>query len=122
MRAHRGQTRTPCGPLFRMVHLIAIPSQVRQAVPMSLIADLAAEVLARCDRVAGFSEEAGCIKRTFLCESMHGLHECLSGWMTAAGMQVRRDPIGNLIGRYPAPADNAPVFLIGSHLDSVPNA
>jgi allantoate deiminase len=89
---------------------------------MSSIASLAAEALARCDTVAGYSEEAGCIKRTFLCEPMHGLHERLSGWMAEAGMQVRLDPVGNLIGRYPAREENAPVFLIGSHLDSVPNA
>jgi allantoate deiminase len=42
--------------------------------------------------------------------------------MHAAGMQVRRDAIGNLIGHYPGAEPNAPVFLIGSHLDSVPNA
>jgi allantoate deiminase len=89
---------------------------------MSSIASLAAEVLARCDTVAGYSEETDCIKRTFLCEPMHGLHDRMSGWMAAAGMRVRRDPIGNLIGRYPAGEEDAPVFLIGSHLDSVPNA
>ncbi len=89
---------------------------------MSSITSLAAEILARCDTVASYSEEAGCIKRTFLCEPMHGVHACLSGWMAAAGMHVRLDPIGNLIGRYPAATENAPVFLIGSHLDSVPNA
>src|SRR5262249_10281627 len=32
------------------------------------------------------------------------------------------DAIGNLIGHYPAVKANAPIFLIGSHLDTVPNA
>jgi allantoate deiminase len=89
---------------------------------MSLIASLAAEVLSRCDTVAGYSEETGRIKRTFLCEPMRGLHDRLGRWMADAGMRVRLDPIGNLIGRYPAREEGAPVFLIGSHLDSVPNA
>ena len=53
---------------------------------------------------------------------MHGLHECVSGWMRSAGMTVRLDSMGNLIGRYAATADAAPTFLIGSHLDTVPNA
>jgi allantoate deiminase len=89
---------------------------------MSSSASLAAEILARCDTLASYSEEPGCIKRTFLCKPMHGVHERLSGWMADAGMGVRLDPIGNLIGRYPAREEKAPVFLIGSHLDSVPNA
>src|SRR5690348_1062259 len=85
-------------------------------------AALTAEILARCDLVANFSEEDGKITRTFLCEPMRRLHEQVSAWMRAAGMSVRRDAIGNLIGHFPAEKDDAPVFLIGSHLDSVPNA
>lgn len=83
---------------------------------------LAGEVLARCDVVAGFTEEPGQITRTFLCEAMHGLHDSLGEWMQSAGMTVRRDALGNLIGSYPADRDNAPTLLLGSHLDTVPNA
>src|SRR5438034_1992741 len=96
-----------------MVHLSGI--QFKQAT-------LAHEVLARCALLAGYSEDPGRITRTFLCAPMHGAHACLGGWMRAAGMAVRLDPIGNLIGRYPAVSEEAPVFLIGSHLDTVPNA
>jgi allantoate deiminase len=45
--------------------------------------------------------------------------------MRAAGMDVRLDPAANLIGRYPAAdgdSDEAPALLIGSHLDTVPDA
>jgi allantoate deiminase len=86
------------------------------------LSGLAQEVLSRCNIVAGFSEEPGRITRTFLCPAMRPLHERLGGWFRAAGMTVRLDAMGNLIGRYPAVQTNAPVFLIGSHLDSVPNA
>jgi allantoate deiminase len=86
------------------------------------LAPLAEEVLARCEVVAGYSEEPGKVTRTFLCEPMRGLHACLGGWMRAAGLAVRLDPIGNLIGHYPAAVAGAPVLLIGSHLDSVPDA
>src|SRR5260370_18155248 len=80
------------------------------------------EVLARCEVLAGYSEEPDKITRTFLCPAMRGVHQCLDGWMRAAGMAVRLDQAGNLIGRYPAaPGEDAPVFLIGSHLDSVPD-
>lgn len=83
---------------------------------------LAREVLARCEVLARFSEEPGRITRTFLCPAMHSVHERLAEWMRAAGMAVRRDALGNLIGRYPAAVPDAPLLLIGSHLDSVPNA
>jgi allantoate deiminase len=83
---------------------------------------LAEEVLARCDILAGCSEESGRITRTFPSEPMRAVHERLDSWMRAAGMVVRLDPAGNLIGHYPAACQDAPVFLIGSHLDSVPDA
>ncbi len=55
---------------------------------------------------------------------MKRVHEHLTGWMERAGMTVRLDQAANLIGHYPAEGgrDNAPVVLIGSHLDTVPNA
>jgi allantoate deiminase len=42
-------------------------------------------------------------------------------WMTAAGMGVRLDPLGNLLGRYEGTHPNAPALLIGSHIDTVRN-
>ena len=86
------------------------------------VGSLAREVLERCEVIARFSEEPGRITRTFLCPAMHGVHDCLTAWMRAAGMTVHRDALGNLIGRYPAAVPDAPLLLIGSHLDSVPNA
>ncbi len=42
--------------------------------------------------------------------------------MEPLGAQVRIDAAGNLRGVYPAAQPNAPRLLIGSHLDTVPNA
>ena len=42
--------------------------------------------------------------------------------MLAAGMKVRIDPIGNIYGRYDGSNPKRPIVLVGSHLDSVPNA
>jgi allantoate deiminase len=86
------------------------------------VGTLARQVLERCDIIAQSSEEPGRITRTFLCPAMRHVHDHLTKWMQAAGMTVRRDALGNLIGRYPATTPEAPMFLIGSHLDSVPNA
>jgi N-carbamoyl-L-amino-acid hydrolase len=42
-------------------------------------------------------------------------------WMQDAGMTVRIDAAGNLIGRYPGEQDTLPVLATGSHLDTVPS-
>jgi allantoate deiminase len=86
------------------------------------IGALAKEALRRCDVAASFTEEAGGITRTFLCDAMRGLHEEVTRWMSAAGMGVHVDSAGNLIGHYHGTDPRLPVQMIGSHLDSVPDA
>ncbi|XGV99772.1 MAG: Zn-dependent hydrolase [Leptolyngbya sp. BL-A-14] len=46
----------------------------------------------------------------------------VKGWMAAAGMTVRVDAAGNIIGRYAGRYDHAPVLATGSHIDTVPIA
>src|SRR5262245_28780207 len=83
---------------------------------------LTAEILARCDALARFSEDPGRLTRTFLRPPVRHVHECATAWMRAAGLHVRTDALGNLIGRRPAARPDAPVFVVGSHLDTVPDA
>src|SRR5205807_5735986 len=45
------------------------------------------------------------------------VHELLGEWMREAGLTVRIDAIGNLIGRRPGRSER--VFVIGSHVDTV---
>ncbi len=42
-------------------------------------------------------------------------------WMIAAGMTVRTDAAGNLIGTYAGNIPNAPSLTTGSHIDTVPS-
>jgi allantoate deiminase len=53
---------------------------------------------------------------------MRDCHWEITGWMKSLGAEVRVDAAGNLRGTYPAARQNAPRLLIGSHLDTVPNA
>jgi beta-ureidopropionase / N-carbamoyl-L-amino-acid hydrolase len=41
-------------------------------------------------------------------------------WMLEAGMSVRVDAAGNIIGRYPGKQPDAPTLATGSHIDTVP--
>lgn len=83
---------------------------------------LASRVMARCDELARFSETEGELTRTFLSEPMKDLHRELGNWMESAGMSVRVDAAGNIIGRLAANDPHARALLIGSHLDTVRNA
>lgn len=42
-------------------------------------------------------------------------------WMVEAGMTVRTDAAGNLIGRYEGTVEGAPAIGTGSHIDTVPS-
>ncbi|HET7480649.1 MAG TPA: allantoate amidohydrolase [Rubrobacteraceae bacterium] len=82
--------------------------------------DTAATVMDRCDLLANISEESGLIVRPFGSQAMREANDIVSGWMRGAGMSVRRDEIGNLIGRYEGSGDKT--LILGSHLDTVRDA
>lgn len=93
---------------------------------------LAHRVMKRCDHLSGHTDEHGRITRLFLSPSIHAIHVDLTAWMSDIGMTVRTDAAGNLVGRLAASpatpneskdaAPPRPVLLIGSHIDTVPNA
>ncbi|PVM90552.1 allantoate amidohydrolase [Caulobacter endophyticus] len=78
---------------------------------------------ARCDLMgaAPFSEADDMLVRRFLTPAHKAALDTLKFWMEEAGMAVRLDPAGNLVGRYEGEAPGAPALLIGSHIDSVRN-
>ncbi len=82
----------------------------------------AQEVIARCRKLASFSEDAGGTRRTFLSPPMRDCHREITEWLAATGAEVFVDAAGNLRGLYAAAQPSAPRLLLGSHLDTVPNA
>lgn len=86
------------------------------------LANLADQAIQRCKALGRLSEESGKLTRTFLSAPMKEVHALLGGWMQELGMEVRIDGIGNLVGRYGGQRPEAPVFLLGSHLDTVRDA
>jgi allantoate deiminase len=80
------------------------------------------EVIARCKRLASFSEDAGSTRRTFLSPPMRDCHREITQWLLAAGAEVTVDAAGNLRAFYPAAESTAPRMVLGSHLDTVPHA
>jgi allantoate deiminase len=84
--------------------------------------DRAAHIIARCREIAAFTQVPGETTRLFLTPPMHEVHALVRGWMEDLGMTVHVDAIGNMRGFWPGTNPTAPRFLIGSHLDTVPDA
>jgi allantoate deiminase len=89
--------------------------------------DAAKAALQRLETLAKISEEPGRLTRTFCSPAMRRANDLVGRWMRQAGMEVREDPVGNLLGRYPAQmpelrSKDKKTLLLGSHLDTVRNA
>lgn len=92
------------------------------ATPTPLSADTGTRIMAWADSLAVHTEQPGLLTRTYLTDAHHGAAGQLTEWMEAAGMTVRRDAAGNVIGRYEGTEANAPALLTGSHFDTVRDA
>ncbi|MCU1320776.1 MAG: amidase, hydantoinase/carbamoylase family [Acidobacteriaceae bacterium] len=79
-------------------------------------------IISRCREIAAWTDVPGEITRTFLSPSMQGVHALLRSWMEDVGMTVQVDAIGNLRGLYAGADDDPPRLIVGSHLDTIPNA
>ena len=81
----------------------------------------AARLLGRIDALGaiGATPEGG-VRRLALGDEDKKARDLVVDWMRAAGLQVRVDAIGNIIGTRPGRTDQAPA-MTGSHIDSVAN-
>ena len=81
-------------------------------------------VLERCDELAAISAlPDGYIERTYLTVEHKAANELTATWMTEAGMDSTwQDAAGNVCGRLEGERPGLPALLLGSHLDTVPQA
>jgi allantoate deiminase len=93
-----------------------------------LVAVAARRVMARCDELARVSATTGAIERVYLSAEHARVNRLVAEWMRELGMTSRQDAAGNLVGRLEvgspsgAVRDDAPALVLGSHLDTVPDA
>ena len=76
----------------------------------------------RCDALAAFTEDDGALTRRFATPALRHASDTVREWMAAAGMAEREDAAGNVIGRYEGSDPDAGALVLGSHLDTVPDA
>jgi allantoate deiminase len=79
-------------------------------------------VIERCRELARITDVADETTRIFLSPAALRCMETVRSWMNAAGLKVRVDAVGNLRGVYTGELRGAARLVIGSHLDTVPNA
>jgi allantoate deiminase len=91
-------------------------------MPKMTLARAAATLSRRIDLLARVSDERGGTTRTFLSPAMRRANALVAGWMKGAGLSVREDSLGNLIGRTRAPTAGRRTLILGSHLDTVRDA
>ena len=74
------------------------------------------------EELGRISDEAGRLTRTFLSPAMRRANERVAEWMRDAGLEVREDSVGNIVGRCEGTDARAKTLLMGSHLDTVRDA
>lgn len=79
-------------------------------------------MMARLEELARHSSASHELTRLFLSQAHRAAVDTVAGWMRQAGLSVRLDAVGNLIGRREGAQPGLPALLIGSHLDTVRNA
>lgn len=83
-------------------------------------AEAAERALARCDQLGRCSERPDVLVRRALTPALADSHALLRAWLEEAGLTVRVDGLGNLRARLEGASPQT--LLIGSHLDTVPDA
>ncbi len=82
----------------------------------------AAEVLDRCAQLDRFSSLAAGLQRIYLSSEHAQGNAQAAVWMERAGLSTWQDAAGNQWGRREGRAPGLPALVLGSHLDTVPDA
>jgi len=86
------------------------------------VIEQARRVMVECGRIATMTEEPGRITRRFLTPPVRAVHEYLRVRMQELGMQVHVDAAGNLRGLWQSQNASGKRLVMGSHIDTVPDA
>ena len=82
----------------------------------------AADVLARCAELDRCSASPTHLERVHLTPEHAAANRLTAGWLEQAGLRTWQDAAGNQWGRREARTPGRPALVLGSHLDTVPDA
>lgn len=79
-------------------------------------------ILDRCDELAAISSRPDRLERVHLSKEHRAANDLVARWMTEAGLSTWQDAAGNQCGRREGREPGLPALLLGSHIDTVPDA
>lgn len=79
-------------------------------------------LMERLDQLARFSEEQERLTRLYLTPAHEAAARQVETWMKQAGMRTFIDAVGNVRGLYEGRTADAPILILGSHIDTVRDA
>jgi allantoate deiminase len=79
-------------------------------------------LLDRCDELAAISSRPDVLERVHLSPEHRAANDLVAGWMREAGLSTWQDAAGNQCGRLEGREPDLPALLLGSHIDTVPDA
>jgi len=79
-------------------------------------------ILDRCDELATISSDPEHLVRVHLSPEHKAANALVATWMKEAGLRTWQDAAGNQCGRLEGSEPGLPALLLGSHLDTVPDA
>lgn len=82
----------------------------------------AGEALARCAILDQYSARTSGLERVHLSAEHALANQAATRWMQRAGLDTWQDAAGNVCGRREGREPGLPALLLGSHLDTVPDA
>ena len=79
-------------------------------------------ILDRCDELAAISSQPDRLERVHLSPEHAAANALVARWMEEAGLSTWQDAAGNQCGRMEGATPGLPALLLGSHIDTVPDA
>ena len=79
-------------------------------------------LLEQCEQLALISDMPGMVSRAYLTHEHAKCNDTVKTWIERDGLIASQDQAGNILATMPCENPDAPTLLLGSHLDTVPNA
>jgi allantoate deiminase len=92
------------------------------AMPEAEQGALGEKIAARLVELAAISDEPDRLTRLYLSPAHRQAADLVAAWMREAGMAVRIDALGSVVGRYRPRESGGGTLILGSHIDTVRNA
>lgn len=101
---------------LRQVHRIA---EIRLNAVLGVAPTLGGIVMDWCETLGAISDDGQGLTCAYMTPAHRRTAARIAAWMEEAGMRVRVDAVGNVVGRYPGTQPGAGTLVTGSHYDTV---